>query len=207
MRRDTNDPISADPRHWRPQRVDAKGLAARVVNPIAEPIWSGARVLVLFRDADRDDEWGTVEVLDEDGEDALPSARRAFDQLRRSIVAREAVIDGIVTDQTVDSGVSMEFDENRAGLGRDLAFVAIDLLRIDDQPLFDVPLLERKRLLEGLIVQSPLVRLSPWVTPPIHPWLRTWRSAGFRGAMVKAANSRYVPGSTTIEWAVVEKNW
>ena len=62
----------------------------------------------------------------------------------------------------------MEFDENRASLGKDLAFVVIDLLRIDNQTLFDVPLLERKRLLEGVVQQSPLVRLSPWVTPPIH---------------------------------------
>ena len=119
----------------------------------------------------------------------------------------DAVIDGIVTEQTVGPGVSMEFDEGRAGLGKDLAFVVLDLLRVDGQTLFDVPLLERKRLLEGLIQQSPLVRLSPWVTPPIHAWLRTWRGAGFKGAIVKAANSRYVPGSTTVDWAIVEKNW
>ena len=176
-------------------------------NPLAEPIWSGDRVLAFYREAERDDEWGTIEVLDEQGDDAVDGAPRAFDQLRRSILAREAVIDGIITDQTIDPGVSMEFDPNRAGLGKDLAFVAIDLLRIDHQTLFDVPLLERKRLLEGLIQQSPLVRLSPWVTPPIHAWLRTWRSAGFRGAIVKAANSRYVPGALTSDWAIVEKNW
>jgi bifunctional non-homologous end joining protein LigD len=132
-------------------------------------------------------------------------ARRAFDQLRRSILARDAVIDGIITGQTVDPGVSMEFDESRAGLGNDLAFVVVDLLRIDGTTLFDIPLLERKRLLEGLIQQSPLVRVSPWVTPPIHPWLRTWRGAGFKGAIVKGANSRYTPGSMNIEWAVVER--
>lgn len=202
------DPIPADPRDWRPQRIDLKGSSvAYVDNPLAEPIWSGDRVLAFYREAERDDEWGTIEVLDEQGDDAVDDAPRAFDQLRRSILAREAVIDGIITDQTIDPGVSMEFDPNRAGLGKDLAFVAIDLLRIDHQTLFDVPLLERKRLLEGLIQQSPLVRLSPWVTPPIHAWLRTWRSAGFRGAIVKAANSRYVPGALTSDWAIVEKNW
>ncbi len=197
--------IPPDPRQWRPQRVDKKGNSVGYVqNPIAEPIWAGTRVLVYFREAEHADEWGSVDVIDEKGDDALDLARRAFDQLRRSILASEAVIDGIVTDQTLDPGVSMEFDENRAGLGKDLAFVAIDLLRVDHQTLFDIPLLERKRLLEGLIQQSPLVRLSPWVTPPIQAWLRTWRSAGFKGAIVKAANSRYVPGSMTVEWAVLE---
>lgn len=199
--------IPADPHDWRPLRIDGSKGVAYVDNPIAEPIWNGTRVLVFFRDSENADEWGEVEVIDEEGDDARSLARRAFDQLRRSILAREAVIDGIVTDQTIDAGVSMEFDENRPEQGTDLAFVAIDLLRIDSQTLFDVPLLERKRLLEGLIQQSPLVRISPWVTPPIHAWLRTWKSAGFRGAIVKAANSRYVPGSTTIEWVIVEKNW
>jgi len=205
---------SSDPHDWRPQTADTSGRGvAYIDNPIAEPIWSGDRVLVLYRDADNPIEWGSIEVVGDEGDDgeegsgALDRARRAFDQLRRSILARDAVIDGIITTQTVDPGVSMEFDESRAGLGNDLAFVVLDLLRIDGQSLFDVPLLERKRLLEGMIQQSPLVRVSPWVTPPIHPWLRTWRTAGFRGAMVKGANSRYLPGSKNMEWAVVEKNW
>ncbi len=164
-------------------------------------------MLSFFREAEREDEWGSVEVVDQEGNDGVDKARRAFDQLRRSILAREAVLDGIVTAQTLDPGVSMEFDEHRAELGKDLAFVVVDLLRVDDQTLFDVPLLERKRLLEGVVRQSPLIRLSPWVTPPIDAWLRTWRSAGFKGAMVKAANSRYMPGSMTVEWAVVERSW
>ena len=36
--------------------------------------------------------------------------------------------------------------------GLPLAFVAIDLLAIDDQPLLDIPLLERKRILETAFV-------------------------------------------------------
>jgi hypothetical protein len=199
--------IPADPRNWRPQRVDTSRGVASVDNPVAEPIWSGTRVLVFFREADNKDEWGTVEAIDEEGNDAFDGARRAFDQVRRSVIATEAVFDGIVTDQTIDTGVSMEFDQRHPELGKDLAFVAVDLLRVDDVTLFDVPLLERKRLLEGVLLQSPLIRLTPYVTPPIHAWLRTWRTAGFKGAIVKGANSKYVPGSRTFEWTVVEKNW
>src|SRR3954447_25649386 len=116
-------PIPTDARGWRPQRVDTKNSGvAYIDNPIAEPIWVGNRVLVLFREAEHADEWGSVEVIDEEGKDAAPSAPRAFDQLRRSLLASEAVIHGIVPDQSLESGVSMEFDENRASLGKDLAF-------------------------------------------------------------------------------------
>jgi len=199
--------IPVDPREWRPQIADSSRGVAHLDNPVAEPVWSGTRVLAHFHEAERDDEWGSVEVIDDEGKDGLDSASRAFDQLRRSILARDAVIDGIITDQTLDTGVSMEFDPTRPSPGKDVAFVALDLLSVDGLRLFDIPLLERKRLLESVIRQSPLVRLSPWVTPPIDAWLRTWRAAGFKGAMLKSANSRYVPGSKTVEWAVVERGW
>ena len=99
----------------------------------------------------------------------------------------------------------MEFDPSRPIPGKDVAFVALDLLTVDGLRLFDIPLLERKRLLESVVRQSPLVRLGPWVTPPIDAWLRTWRASGFKGAMLKSANSRYVPGTRTQDWAVIER--
>ncbi|HEY5488910.1 MAG TPA: hypothetical protein VIK00_03650 [Candidatus Limnocylindrales bacterium] len=195
--------VPTDARLWRPQRAKVTKGAPYIDNAIAEPFWNGTRVLVLFRESEREEEFGSVEVIDETGANAFDLAPRALDQLRRSIFAREAVVDGIVTGQTLEPGVEMEFDEHRGRLGKDLAFVALDLLRIDHETLFDVPLLERKRLLEGAIQQSPLVRISPWVRPPITAWLRTWTRAGFKGAMVKNSNSRYVPGSMTVEWAPV----
>ena len=60
-----------------------------------------------------------------------------------------------------------------------LAFVAVDLLLVDDEPLLDVPLLERKRILEGVLDEGELVRRTAFVRPPVDPWLGTWRSIGF----------------------------
>ena len=84
-----------------------------------------------------------------------------------------------------------------------VAFVAVDLLRLDGQDLFDVPLLERKRVLESVVVQEERVRVSPYTQPPLASWLRTWRAAGFRGAVLKASNSRYRPGYETDQWVAV----
>jgi ATP dependent DNA ligase domain len=206
MTSDVPDQIPADPREWRPQQVRVGRGKPEIVNPIAEPYWIGRHILAIYRDSVREDEWGTVEAIDELGEDAFASAMRALDQLRRSVLASEAVIDGVLVDQAQDPGMSIEFASAHGRLRTDdLMFVALDLLRLDGQPLFDVPLLERKRLLDGLIQQSVLVRISPWVRPPIHPWFATWRGAGFRGVVVKAANSRYIPGTQSTEWAVLER--
>jgi ATP-dependent DNA ligase len=197
---DANDPIPADPREWRPQRRWRGRGTLAVDGPIVEPAWSGRRVIVLYRDADKPDEWGHVEAFDEEGADPTADAPRAFDQLRRAVLAREAVLDGIVTDQATDP----DTDRIRIRAG-DRAFVALDLLRLDGQMLFDVPLLERKRLLDSVVEQSALVRVTPWVRPPYRAFMIEWQAAGFRGVMLKAANSRYTPGIASDEWSLLER--
>jgi hypothetical protein len=82
------------------------------------------------------------------------------------------------------------------------AFVATDLLWLDGQPLFDVPLLERKRLLEAVLEESYLVRVSAFVRPSAVITLVTWGTIGFRDLVWKAANSRYRPGEANEDWAV-----
>jgi hypothetical protein len=221
--------ISADPREWRPQTVKSSRYA-EVVDPILEPLWSGVRVLVHFTESEHEDEWGQVVVVDEYGDDATFDAPQAVDQLRRAIRARSAVIDGIMTREATAGGENVavglfptinplrkfflggsaaESDVKYAPRGPRKegppAFVAVDLLSIDGQNLFDVALLERKRLLESLIEESELVRVSPWVRPPVRTWFNTWRSAGLRGLIMKGSNSRYRPGEETSEWALVER--
>jgi hypothetical protein len=84
----------------------------------------------------------------------------------------------------------------------DIAFVVVDLLWLDDEPLLAVPLLERKRILESVMGESRLVRRGIYVRPPIDTWLGSWRSFGFSRLAYKAANSRYLPGETNPQWTV-----
>ena len=78
--------------------------------------------------------------------------------------------------------------------GRGHAFVATDLLWLDDEPLDDVSLLERKRLLEAVLEPSYLVRISPYVKPSAELTLVTWRDQGFALLHYRAANSGYLAG-------------
>jgi ATP-dependent DNA ligase len=90
------------------------------------------------------------------------------------------------------------------GAGEDLAFVAVDLLWLDDESLCDVPLLERKRILESVVQESHLVRVGIHVRPPIDTWLGSWRAFGFRRLAFKSANSRYLPGQKNQDWSQAE---
>jgi hypothetical protein len=99
--------------------------------------------------------------------------------------------------ETIEPGVldALEHGERHA-------FVATDLLWLDDVPLDDVPLLERKRLLEGVLEPSFLVRISPYVKPTAHLTLVTWGSLGFRELHYRAANSGYLAGQENPDTAV-----
>ena len=77
----------------------------------------------------------------------------------------------------------------------EVSFVAIDLLWLDDKSLLDVPLLERRRLLESRPRRSRTWSGSgAFIRPPIESWVGSWRAQGFAGLTYKAANSRYHAG-------------
>lgn len=95
-------------------------------------------------------------------------------------------------------GLDAPTDHDVSGL---VAFVAVDLLALDGDPLLDVPLLERKRLLDSALEESERVRRSAYVRPPIDTWVVSWRALGFSGLAYKAANSRYQPGEDNEGWA------
>ena len=81
-------------------------------------------------------------------------------------------------------------------------FVASDLLWLDGTPLDDVPLLERKRLLDGVLDASYLVRITPIVKPSAILTLVTWGTLGFRELHYRAANSRYLAARVNPDCAV-----
>jgi hypothetical protein len=173
-----------------------------------------------------------VALIEPGGTDLVGALPDVIEALASGVFAREAIIDGVITRQVSLDGVGaatvpqvrgrltdvlvrsdLHFDieargpiEARIGeLGLVDGFVAVDLLRVDGTALLDVPLLERKRLLESVIGPGPLLRLSGHVRPPLDPWLATWKSMGLRGGILKAANSRYRPNDDSIEWRIVER--
>ena len=83
-----------------------------------------------------------------------------------------------------------------------IAFVAVDLVALDGELLVEIPLLERKRLLESVLVEGDLVRRTPYVREPAGAFIITWRSLGFGGLAYKAANSRYLPGARNDGWCL-----
>jgi hypothetical protein len=47
-----------------------------------------------------------------------------------------------------------------------------------------------------------LVRITPFVRPPIGTFAATWRALGFGAPAFKAANSRYIPSGRNDDWSI-----
>ncbi|HEU4672411.1 MAG TPA: hypothetical protein VFS32_05875 [Candidatus Limnocylindrales bacterium] len=196
-----------------------------VRDPVIEPFWEGDRLIVEVAD-------GRVAATGVDGE-AIDLDATIADALLARVRAGQAVLDvhltpraagttegAVVGEVSVPSGTelagqmfvggaaSRRVELRRAlepvELGSDVVVVAVDLLELDHESLLDIPLLERKRLLESVLDEGPLVRVGAYVRPPVDAWLGTWRALGFRQVVYKAANGRYLPGERNDGWAIAQ---
>jgi ATP-dependent DNA ligase len=214
---------------WRPQRFSESG--GDVTDPLIEPLWTGLRVLAAvdddvatFRDLDGDviDEFPDVQTelaaarladrLIVDGylthqviQDQAVIARRAAQARDTAAPSMGQMWFGNLLRRGGRKAPTVESTERAAPvMDGDVALVIVDLLWLDDEPLLDVPLLERKRVLESAVGESRLVRRGTFVHPPVDPWLSSWRAFGFSRMSYKAANSRYLPGQQNPEWTVAD---
>lgn len=221
-------PAAAASQGWRPQQYSDR-RAATVADPLIEPLWTGPRVLALV-DGDRlrvtDIDGDPVELEPPLTEELIASVSPSI-VLIEAVLTPEPIQDpralpdrdspipgpGASVNQMVfgargerrERRQSEQVEARRRSTLPDVeefGIVAVDLLWLDDEPLLDVPLLERRRLLESVVVESRLVRRGIYVRPPVDAWLGSWRSFGFSSLAYKAANSRYLPGQVNPEWAI-----
>ena len=223
-RRKAQPPQPIDPADWRPQAMGT-GRGRSVADPIIEPNWSGVRVLARVARGTG----GTISATftDEAGLDATEEFAELAGAVADAALVDDLVLDGYLTVQptqdTVGTAVSLPKSLTGAQLmaqmvggshssrpepaprldpERPIAFVAIDLLSIDGSSLIDISLLERKRLLDGALAVGELVRITPYVRPPVGSLLATWHALGFRELVYKPANSRYLPTGEPGDWAL-----
>lgn len=204
--------------------------AHKIANPVFEPLWRGERTIVEIVDdaITARDELGDEVALHADLRASLAAVRLAAEVVVDGYLVpaplrgSEGALVQLATDSipsATEMSRQMLVGTRRSDRDRMMresearrryavppespaAFIAVDLLSIDGQSLLDAPLLERKRLLEAAIGEDELVRRTMMVRPPVEAWFPQWKALGFSEIAVKAANSRYTPGTASREWAI-----
>jgi len=190
-----------------PMRPTVANAEILSVEWLFEPLWPGERVMARV---DRRD----VTLTDEAGQPAEGHLDEACPVLANAVLADGAVVDGVWTAQPFigDGSMARAWADTLAAEGlaeeipdpleteRRRAFVAVDLVELDDQPLGNIPFQERRRLLESVIDEGVQVRLSPVVKHPLGSWIIGWRANGFTHYIAKHMNSHYLPGERNDDW-------
>ncbi len=214
-------------RDLRPQAFGSTS-PARIREPIIEPLWAGVRVLagVDHGASALLDETGEPVAEHPDIEASLVAAARADAVVLDGFLTKQVSHDGTGVyvgadpipptgkliaqsmvgsrrNRTLEAAEHLEREREARTFGPSdtVTFVVVDLIHLDGDSLLEVPLLERKRLLEAVIVESDLIRRGAYVRPPIDTWVNSWRALGFPGLSYKAANGRYRPGGVKDDWA------
>lgn len=210
-------PASVD--DWRPQRF-GRGIKA-IREAIVEPSWGGVRILARL-------ELGRIRFFDEEGIDCTDEFTELATELAAAARSDDFILDGFLTIEPTQPSLGTRQAEPQApgtaqvmatlfvgeraipkpGRKRHLdtdqpiAFVAVDLLRIDESSLLDLPLLERKRLLDGALTVGERIRITPFIRPPIGTFASTWQGMGFDEIAYKGVNSHYYPAGQNDEWVI-----
>ena len=193
------DPVTAIAADLAPQRPKPVREQAELPNHILEPAWSGTRVLVRI---------GHEGPLFVGYDGPVDGPRELYDAIRAETRCTSAILDGVLVENWEDDHDLLVDDAGNAysrGLPGRKIFSAFDLLEVDGDSLLGVPLLERKRHLEGLITPSINVRLTAYVTRGLRAWRDTLSGLGFHRIVLKDWNSTYSPGQTSPTWLVVDK--
>jgi len=216
-----------DLRSLRPQPFGRSHVRS-IKDPLIEPLWGGERVLFVVAEPGAEPEFTDMDGERLEGPALDPIVAELRARLHADAVAMDGYLTrqpNSASSMSPSLGLTMPSAQQMAGqmlFGRRsasapkapgpaepavvdpaaaVAFVAVDLLAIDDQALLDIPLLERKRILDTAFEETSLLRLGAFVRPPVDGWLVAWRSIGFHELAYKSANSRYTPGRPNPDWA------
>jgi bifunctional non-homologous end joining protein LigD len=187
-----------------PDRIDPM-LATLASTPFSDPDWlyevkwDGYRVEAVVRD-------GKVKLWTRN----LKDAETYFPGMLTPptwIDARQAIVDGEVVaidDQgRPDFGLLQERISESRATGRvasGLVYQVFDLLYFDGKLLTDVPLEDRKRLLQSILRGTSRVRFASHVDGEGLAFMKAARSMGLEGIVAKLRHSTYLPGRRSPAW-------
>ena len=86
-----------------------------------------------------------------------------------------------------------------------VAYIVFDILEKDSEPLLDLPLTERKRILSETVRESNHVIVADYVEEKGEAYYEAVLEKGLEGVIAKKKNSRYEPGLRSGNWLKIKK--
>ena len=120
------------------------------------------------------------------------------------VKARHAVLDGEVVVLDEEGRPSFQLLQNRGKEERPMQYVVFDIVHLDGQNLFKVPLEDRKRLLRNLVRDSDLLKYSEHVLGDGKAFYQAAKQKRLEGIVGKLRDSPYQPGMRSSSWVKIK---
>lgn len=167
-----------------------------------EPIWGGARALALIGPAEMPGT-GEVALVAEDG--TKGPAPLDLAGLAARVQARSAVLDGELV--VVDAAGRLDREELARRLrgepGRQMSYLAFDLLHLDGRSLLNLALERRRALLRQVLRPGDEVVAVPAIGTEGRALFEAVAGQGLFGIRARQRSSPYLPGVRSRLWRSV----
>jgi bifunctional non-homologous end joining protein LigD len=183
-------------RRYAPMLATLAEEVPRGVGWTFEVKWDGYRAIARLAGGD-------VTLTSRKGNDLTTRFSGVARELPKAVKTPDCVLDGEVC--ALDESGRSSFSAMQQGKpGTPIVYYAFDVLEIDGEPVADLPLVERRKRLDGLLDRrSRTVRLSETFDDG-KALLEAAKQQHLEGIMAKRLDSRYLPGKRTRDWLKIK---
>ena len=160
--------------------------------------WDGYRAISEIKN-------GAVKLYSRNGLSFDNTYPTIFNALKK--ISHNAVLDGEIVVLNKDGKSNFQqlqhYEENNAV---QLYYYVFDILLLNGKNVFELPLIERKKLLKKLINKNDTIKYSDHVTGTGKALFNIAVKKGLEGIMAKKANSKYHKGIRTADWLKIKQH-
>lgn len=159
------------------------------------------------------DGYRTVAYLDGDEVNIMSRKNLSFNKKFYPVVEAlqelnmQAVFDGEIVALNEEGKSEFQLLQNWQKNGQgELVYYVFDILWFNGYNLMQLPLLERKNLLQQILPEHPMIRYSDHVIETGTQFFEAATQQGLEGIIAKAAESPYTPTIRTKQWLKIKSN-
>jgi bifunctional non-homologous end joining protein LigD len=181
---------------YKPMLATLAADVPRGVGWTFEVKWDGYRAIAT-------ESGGDTTLTSRNGNDLTARFLNVAKEIPKAVKTPDCVLDGEVC--ALDESGRSSFSAMQQGkAGTPIVYYVFDVLEIEGESVVDLPLVERRKLLEGLLDRrNKIVRLSEMFDEG-EALLDAAKQQQLEGIMAKRLDSKYLPGRRTRDWLKIK---